>query len=92
MFDFLVNLLDALFLLSPRRKRARERGKEWTGTVEAKKTWTLSAHAYLVIFRTEDGQRKKVRMDKKEDFDVYEEGRRYAKRAGEDLPDTKPVV
>jgi hypothetical protein len=30
-------------------------------------------------------------MDRKEDFDIYEEGRRYTKRAGQDLPDPKPV-
>jgi hypothetical protein len=41
---------------------------------------------------TDDGQRKKVRLDRKEDFDIYEEGRRYIKKAGEDLPETKPAV
>lgn len=38
---------------------------------------TLSKHAYLVIFRTDDGIKKRVRMDGREDFDFYEEGRRY---------------
>ena len=92
MIDFIFEVLDNLLVFLPWSMRKRDRRREWTGTVESKRTWTLSKHAYLVIFRTEDGQRKKVRMDKKEDFDVYEEGRRYAKRAGEDLPDTKPVV
>jgi len=87
MMDFIVDVLD--FLL-PWLMRKRDRRGEWTGTVEAKKTGTLSKHAYLVIFRTDDGQRKKVRLDRKEDFDGYEEGRRYTKKAGEDLPDTKP--
>jgi len=90
MFDFILSFLEGLLYLSPSFKRKRERRKEWSGTVEAKKTWTLSKHAYLVIFRTEDGQRKKLRLDLKEDFDLYEEGRRYTKKAGHDLPDTKP--
>jgi hypothetical protein len=45
-----------------------------------------------VIFQTDDGQRKKIRLDRKEDFDLYVEGRRYTKKAGEDLPDTRPAA
>jgi hypothetical protein len=89
MFSFILDNLDSLLYLLPSIQRKRERRKEWTGTVEAKKTWPLSKHAYLVIFRTDDGQRKKLRLDRKDDFDLYEEGRRYAKKAGDDLPDTK---
>jgi len=90
MIDVLLEILDDLLVVLPWSVRKRERRKEWSGTVEAKKTLALSKHAYLVIFRTDDGQRKKVRLDRKEDFDLYEEGRRYAKKAGEDMPDTKP--
>jgi hypothetical protein len=92
MIDFIIGLLGDWFVFLPWARRKKDRRKEWSGTVEAKKTWTLSKHAYLVVFRTEDGQRKKVRLDRKEDFDTYEEGRRYIKKAGEDLPDTKPAV
>jgi hypothetical protein len=92
MIDFILELLGDWFVFLPWAKRRRERRKEWTGTVEAKKIWALSKHAYLVIFRTDDGQRKKVRLDRKEDFDVYEEGRRYIKKASESLPETKPAV
>ena len=92
MFDFILELLNDWFVFLPWVKRKRDRRKEWSGTVEAKKTWTLSKHAYLVVFRTDDGQRKKVRLDRKEDFDRYEEGRRYMKKAGEDLPDIKPAI
>jgi len=92
MFDFILELLGDCFVFLPWVKRKRERRKEWTGTVEAKKTWALSKHAYLVIFRTDDGQRKKVRLDRREEFDSYEEGRRYIKKAGESLPETKPAV
>lgn len=92
MIDFILELLGDLFVFLPWSRRRRDRRKEWSGTVEAKKTGALSKHAYLVVFRTEDGQRKKVRLDRKEDFDIYEEGRRYIKKAGEDLPETKPEV
>jgi hypothetical protein len=92
MIDLFLDVLDDLLAFSPWSMRNRDRRKEWSGTVEAKKTWTLSKHAYLVIFRTDDGQRKKVRLDRKEDFDSYEEGRRYIKKAGQVLPDTKPAA
>ncbi len=92
MGSLILDILDNLLVLFPWSKRKRERGHEWTGTVEAKRTWTLSEHAYLVIFRTDDGQRKKVRLDRKEDFDTYEEGRRYIKRAGQDLPEPNAAL
>jgi len=91
MIDFILGLLSDWFVLFPWAKRRRERRKEWAGTVEAKKTWALSKHAYLVIFRTDDGQIKRVRLDRREEFDLYEEGRRYTKKAGEDMPDAKPA-
>jgi len=92
MIDFILELLGDWFVFLPWVRRKRDRRKEWSGTVEAKKTWTLTKHAYLVIFRTDDGQRKKVRLDREEDFKIYEEGRRYIKKAGEDLPEAKPAV
>ena len=92
MIQLILSFLEGLLYLSPSIKRKKERRKEWSGTVEAKRTWTLSRYAYLVIFRTDDGQRKKLRLDRKEDFDLYEEGRRYTKKAGEDMPDTKPAL
>lgn len=92
MIDLILELLDDLFIFLPWVRRRRDRRKEWSGTVEDKKTRAVSKHAYLVIFRTDDGQRKKVRLDRKEDFDAYEEGRRYIKKAGEDLPETRPGV
>ena len=92
MIDFILDVFDDLLAFSPWLRRIRDRRQEWTGTVEAKRTSILSRHGYLVIFRTDDGQRKKVRLDRKEDFDVYEEGRRYIKKAGESLPETKPAA
>jgi hypothetical protein len=92
MIDFILELLGGCFVFLPWVRRKRDLRKEWSGTVEGKRTGTLSRHAYLVIFRTDDGRRKKVRLDRKEDFDIYEEGRRYTKKAGNDLPDTKPLA
>lgn len=92
VISFVLDLLGDLLFLSPGLKRRRERRKEWSGTVEAKKTRALSRHGYLVIFQTDDGKRKKIGLDNKEDFDLYEEGRRYTKKAGDDLPDTKPAA
>jgi hypothetical protein len=92
MIGIILDLLSDWFVFLPWARRRRDRRKEWSGTVEEKKTGALSKCAYLVIFRTDDGQMKKVRLDRKEDFDVYEEGRRYIKKAGEDLPGTEPAV
>jgi hypothetical protein len=87
MISWLLGFLDGLFVLLPWSARKRDRRREWSGTAEAKKTWTLSQHAYIVIFRTDDGRKKKIGMDRKEDFESYEEGRRYHKKAGQDLPE-----
>ncbi|MDH4271344.1 MAG: hypothetical protein OEW18_05140 [Candidatus Aminicenantes bacterium] len=90
MFDFILSFLGDLLFLLPWSNKRRDRRKEWSGTVESKRTMAISRHAYLVIFRTDNGQRKKLRLDLKEDFDRCEEGRRYTKKAGRDLPDAKP--
>ncbi len=91
LIDLVFEVLGDLLVLLP-WNRKRERRGEWTGLVEAKKTGALSKHAFLVVFRTDDGKKKKVRLDRKEDFDVYEEGRKYLKRAGHVLPDTRPTA
>ena len=93
MLDLILSFLTDLLVLAPgiNWRRRRDRPKEWSGTVETKKTRTVSRYAYLVTFRTVDGEKKKLYMDRKEDFDLYEEGRRYIKRAGQDLPDAKPI-
>jgi len=87
MSALIFDVLECLLVFFPWSKRKSDRRKEWSGTVEAKRTWTLSKHAYLVIFRTDDGKKKRIRMDGKEDFDIYEVGRRYTKKAGQDLPE-----
>ncbi len=91
MIDHILELLYEGFVFFPWSKKKRDRRKEWLGTVEAKKIWAFSKHPYLVIFRTGEGQMKRVRLDRREDFDGYEEGLRYLKRVGQDLPDPEPV-
>jgi hypothetical protein len=86
IFSFLFDVLVVSPYLIKRRWGVRQ---EWSGTVEKKKAHgghSLSRYGYSVVFRTEEGQRKKLRMGKA-DFDLYQEGRRYTKKAGEYLPD-----
>ena len=92
MFDILFDLFDLVLLFQIKRKW--EIPKEWSGTVEKKRadiSPTLSRYRYIVVFRTEEGKRKKLRMGKA-DFDLYQEGRRYTKKAGEYLPDPNSAI
>jgi hypothetical protein len=88
MLDILINFLgDLLLFINPLRKKM-EISKTWSGTVEKKRVHsspTLSPYRYSVVFLTDQGKRKRLRM-KKEDFDLYLEGRRYTKKTGECLP------
>ena len=87
LFDFFV---DSLLILPFLLKRKRDARLEWSGIVEEKKARVrhfLSKYAYTVIFRTDDGERKKLRMGK-DDFNLYREGVRYIKRPGSYLPDS----
>ena len=90
LFDFFVDsLLIVPFLL----KRKRDIRLEWSGIVEEKKariSHFLSKYAYTVIFRTDDGERKKLRMGK-DDFNLYREGVRYIKKPRSYLPDSIPA-
>jgi hypothetical protein len=91
IFDFLFDL----FLFLPfKLKRKWEIPQEWYGTVEKKKAYiapSLSRYRYSVVFRIEEGKRKKLRMGEA-DFDLYQEGRRYSKKAGDYLPDPRSVI
>jgi hypothetical protein len=87
IFDILSLIGDALLFLPSRLKRKREISQEWSGTVEEKSTFpSLSRHRYSVVFQTLEGKRKKLRMEKA-DFELYQQGRIYTKKAGEYLPD-----
>ena len=90
LFDFFV---DSLLILPFLLKRKRDTRLEWSGIVEEKKARVrhfLSKYAYTVIFRTDDGKRKKLRMGK-DDFSLYREGARYSKKPGSYLPDSSPA-
>jgi len=92
MLDIIFDLFDLVLLFQIKRKW--EIPKEWSGTVEKKKTDmapVLARYRYIVVFRTEEGKRKKLRMGKA-DFDLYREGRRYSKKAGAYLPDPHSAI
>ena len=92
MLDIFFDLFDLVLLFQIKRKW--EIPKEWSGTVEKKKEDmipALSRYRYIVVFRTEEGKRKKLRMGKT-DFDSYQEGRRYIKKAGQYLPDPHSAI
>jgi hypothetical protein len=91
IFSFLFDLLVVSPYLVKRRWGVRQ---EWSGTVEKKKATggrSLSRYGYSVVFRTEEGTSKKLRMGKG-DFDLYQEGRRYSKKAGDYLPDPRSAI
>jgi hypothetical protein len=91
IFDFLFDLLLFLpFLI----KRKWEIQQEWSGTVEKKKVRkgpSISRYGYSVVFQTNEGKRKKLRMGKA-DFDLYQQSRRYTKKAGHYLPDPHSAI
>jgi hypothetical protein len=95
MLDLIFDsFFDLLLLLPFLLKRKWEIPQEWSGTVEKKKAHTIpsiSRYRYSVVFQTEEGKRKKLRMGKG-DFDLYQEGRRYTKKAGEYLPDPHSAI
>lgn len=92
MLDIIFALFDIAIVWQI--KKRWETRKEWSGTVEKKKediTRALSEFKYIVFFRTEEGKMKKLRMGK-QDFDLYREGRRYTKKAGQYLPDPQSAI
>jgi len=75
-------------------KRKRELTQEWYGIVEKKKTrgdFSPAKYRYVVTFRKDDGKKKKLRMDRQE-FDLYQEGKRYHKKIGDYFPDPKSAI
>jgi hypothetical protein len=88
MLDIILDFLGDLLIFFLPVKRKMDVSKAWSGTVEKKivrSSPTLSPYRYSVIFRTDQGKKKKMRM-KKADFDRYQEGLRYIKKSGEGLP------
>jgi len=92
MLDIIFDLFDLALIWQLKKKW--EIPKEWSGTVEKKKEDmrpALSRFRYIVVFRTTEGQKKKLRMGKA-DYDLYQVGRRYTKKAGAYLPDTHSAI
>ena len=92
MLDIIFDAFSLLFVFQLKRKW--EIPQEWSGTVEKKKVDlapSLSRYRYSVVFQTEEGKKKKLRMGKA-DFDLYQEGRRYTKKAGVYLPDPHSAI
>lgn len=95
MLDIIFDLFFDLLVVSPYLvKRRWGIRQEWSGTVEKKKARVsrpVSRYGYAVVFRTEEGKRKKLLMGKAE-YDLYQEGRRYTKKAGAYLPDPHSAI
>ena len=87
MFDAIWEFL--IYAIFPYFKRKKRKKEEWYGVVEEKRIegdFSLKKHTHVVIFRTGEGQKRKMKMSE-ELFNTYEEGKQYHKRSGEDYPD-----
>jgi hypothetical protein len=64
------------------------RKQEWSGVVvknKKKRVRSMEKYRFVVVFRTADGSRRKLRMTQ-EQAAFYKSGWRYYKKKGEDLP------
>ncbi len=87
MIDALLDFI--LFAIFPYYRRKKRRKEEWHGVVEEKRIegdFSLKKNACVVIFRTDEGLIRKMKMSEKL-FNKYEKGKQYHKRSGEDFPD-----
>ena len=87
MIDGLIEFL--IYAILPYYQKKKKREEEWYGVVEEKKVksnYSVSKYKCYVIFRKDDGQKIKMKINE-EDLNKYEEGKRYHKRSGEDFPE-----
>ena len=87
MIETLIELV--LGFLFPSLGRNKRRREEWSGRVEEKRIrdgYSVAKNRYVVVFRTDDGRRRKIKLDRPDAFDGYETGRRYHKPEGWDYP------
>lgn len=87
MIDAILEFL--IYAIFPYFKRKKRKKEEWYGVVEEKRTegdYSLKKHMHVVIFRTSEGQKRKMKMNE-ELFHKYEKGKQYHKRSGKDYPD-----
>jgi hypothetical protein len=86
MIDMILELI--IYAVFPYFKRKKRRQEEWYGVVEEKRIdgdFSLKKHTHVVVFRTSEGQKRKMKL--KEDlFNTFEEGKQYYKKSGEDYP------
>jgi hypothetical protein len=83
LIEFLINMI------LPSRRRKKKRAEDWYGVVEEKgmkSDYSIAKYRCFVVFRTEDGRTIKMKLTE-ENFNKYEQGRRYHKRRGEDFPE-----
>ena len=87
MVDTIIELL--IYAVFPYYKRKKMRAEEWHGVVEEKNVkgdYSLGKYRLFVVFRTDEGQKIKMKMSE-EQFGKYELRMRYHKKKGEDFPD-----
>ncbi len=75
-------------------KRKRQMESDWFSVVEKKKDkgiFSPRRRPCLVIFRTEDGSRKKFRMSQ-DDCSRYQLRKKYHKKQGDLMPDPQLVM
>jgi len=88
MIDTIIEFL--VYAIFPYFKRKKRKKEEWYGVVEEKKIegdFSLKKHKYAVVFRTGEGQKRKMKMSE-ELYNKYEKGKQYHKQSGEDFPDS----
>ena len=85
----IAELIELVFyLLIPAFRKRKKREEEWYGVVEdiqVKSDFSIAKHNCVVVFRRDDGTKRKIKVSEA-DFHSFEKGKRYLKKAGEDLP------
>jgi len=81
-------ILIVLVVLYLKHKSKKEKDSGWTGELIKKKDYTdedNENHSYRLIFKTSDGQKKKVTVSE-EVFNKTKVGDKYEKNPGETTP------
>lgn len=85
----IAELIEMVFyLLVPAFRKKKKREDEWYGVVEEKQVksdFSIAKYNCVVVFRRDDGTKRKFKVSEA-DFHSFEKGKRYLKKAGEDLP------
>lgn len=87
MLDTILELI--FYAIFPYFKKRKRKNEEWFGVVEEKRgedDYSLKKHPYIVIFRTNEGFKRKMKVSQ-ELFHKYEKGKQYHKKKGKDYPE-----